>query len=388
MALVQWWWYSKTKMLELFLWGLYTLLTLGLVVAGRQLLYAVRHFTPPVWHSDMANDTDVPSVSVCIPARNEQHALTGCLEAVLGSRYPKLEILVLDDVSGDNTPTLIKSFASEGVRFIQGCALPRGWLGKNHALQQLLEQASGSYVLFLDVDTRLAPDAIGAMVRYLLSERASMVSVLPRREDGWRASVVASPLRYFWEVIFHRRLWPATASNAWMIRRSVLNDRFQGLIPFKAAIQPETKLAAELAETGEYRFIMSTRAFGVAYEKKWRSQLLTSVRLLYSLMGQRLAVSILAVLGLCFLLVPPLVLVNPWAVPLAVYTGAAVLSLAIGVLYAAYTRRVWRRGWWVAALLWPLVVVQELTLAVASFVQYKRKAVTWKGRSVQSEAQN
>src|SRR5688500_11530400 len=64
--------------------------------------------------------TEMPSVTVCIPARNEMHALAECLERVLASDYEKLEILVFDDSSLDDTPTLIKSFAHEGVRFVPG----------------------------------------------------------------------------------------------------------------------------------------------------------------------------------------------------------------------------------------------------------------------------
>ena len=64
--------------------------------------------------------------------------MNDCLERVVASTYPKLEIIVLDDHSQDNTSALIKSFAHKGVRFVEGTKLPEGWLGKNHALQLLL----------------------------------------------------------------------------------------------------------------------------------------------------------------------------------------------------------------------------------------------------------
>ena len=67
---------------------------------------------------------DLPTVSVCISARNETHAMTQCLERIVASDYPKLEVIVLDDGSRDNTSLLIKSFAHAGVRFIEGSSLP------------------------------------------------------------------------------------------------------------------------------------------------------------------------------------------------------------------------------------------------------------------------
>ena len=91
------------------------------------------------------NASSLPTVSVCIAARNEVHALSQCLERVLQSDYEKLEVLVLDDSSEDDTPHIIKSFAHAGVRFIAGRDIPAGWLGKNHANQTLALEASGDY---------------------------------------------------------------------------------------------------------------------------------------------------------------------------------------------------------------------------------------------------
>ncbi|HEY5695544.1 MAG TPA: glycosyltransferase, partial [Candidatus Saccharimonadales bacterium] len=45
--------------------------------------------------------SELPTVSVCIPARNERHAMTQCLERVLASTYQKLEVIVFDDSSDD-----------------------------------------------------------------------------------------------------------------------------------------------------------------------------------------------------------------------------------------------------------------------------------------------
>ncbi len=378
-------------MLEVILYITNIVLVAVLVLMFRQLLRSIKRSTPPAYHSKMGNDTDLPSVTVCIPARNEAHALMDCLQKVVASDYLKLEIIVLDDVSGDDTSALIKSFASEGVRFVQGSALPHGWLGKNHALQGLLEEASGSYVLFMDVDTRLAPEAVEHAVRYALTHWASMVSVLPRREDGWRASIFMSPLRYFWELIFNRRLWPSTASNAWLIRREVLLKRFDGFKSFKNAVQPEAKIAAELAATNEYRFLLGSEHFGVAFEKKWRSQLITSVRLLYPLLGNQVSLSVLAFLDLLLLIAPFLTLyvfipAGLISLPLAFFT--ALVCLGYCALYATYTRRVWRHGWLVGAFLWPVIVLQEAILVIASVLQYTRRTVKWKGRLIRPEVRS
>ena len=376
------------KMLAVLLSIADIVLVLVVTTMSRQLMRANATFTPPVSTSKTANDTDIPSVTVCIPARNEQHALTDCLHRVLDSDYGKLEIIVLDDASGDNTSALIKSFASEGVRFVEGSSLPDGWLGKNHALQGLLNEASGSYILFMDVDTALSPSAISNMVREAMSNHAAMLSVMPRREDGWRASVIASPLRYFWEIMLHSRVRAAVSSSAWLIRRDVLQTRLGGFEPLKNTAQPEGKLALELSRTNEYRFLMSTEAFGVAYEKKWRSQLTTATRLYYPLLGKQSALSILAALDVCMLLIPfvALALLPFVSLPPILVGLTAAVALSFCIVYGVYTRRMWRRGWWVGAIVWPLLLVQEAVLILISAIRHTRGSLQWRGRSIQPEA--
>jgi len=370
-------------MFEGMLYISYGVLLIVAVLIARKLRFAMRHFTPPTYDSKLGKDTDLPSVTVCIPARNEMHALTECLVKVIASDYEKLEIIVLDDASADNTSSLIKSFAKDGVRFVEGKPLPADWIGRNHALQGLLREASGSYILFMDVDTRISKDAVSNLVRYAISQRAGMVSVLPRREDGFRASVLLSTLRFFWEVVFHSKSSPATAGNAWLINRQLLLDRFNGFEALKTTVQPESKLSASLALTNEYRFLMSTSRFGIAFEKKWRSQLVTSTRLLFPFLEKKVLLALVAILDLCIMLIPVAALAT---LVFSEVSAVAIIGVAIGLFYAAlygwYLYRVWDKGFLIGALLWPLLIVQEIVLIIASVYQYKRRTVQWKGRKV------
>ena len=44
-------------------------------------------------HSELPGVAELPTVTICITARNETHAMTRCLEHVVASEYPKLEII-------------------------------------------------------------------------------------------------------------------------------------------------------------------------------------------------------------------------------------------------------------------------------------------------------
>lgn len=325
----------------------------------------------------------MPSVSVCIPARNETHAMTQCLERVIASNYPKLEIIVLDDSSKDDTSILIKSFAHAGVRFVDGSPLPDGWLGKNHALQGLLDEASGRYILYMDVDTNIEPDTIGQLVAYAQQENAFMVSVLPRRQDGWRASILFSTLRYFWELILHRSSAPAVASSAWMIHRHTLRDKLGGFEPYKNDVQPEAKLAARLMAQNTYRFLIGTPMLGVSYEKKWLSQIDTSARLLFPILGGHIFGNILALAGLLLLNLPTLVIIAGFFDGWSVVQAMAIWQLCVyGALYGIYLDKVWQKGWWVGILLWPIIIAQECVVLTISINDYIFHRATWKGRPI------
>ncbi len=370
-------------MLDLILYSVYVLSTCISVFFAWKLLFAFKHFKMKKLLSAPGTLKDLPSVSVCIPARNETHAMTQCLERVIASRYPKLEIIVLDDSSGDDTSALIKAFAYAGVRFVEGSPLPDGWLGKNHALQGLLDEASGSYILYLDVDTQITPDTIGQLVAYIQQEKVSMISVLPRRQDGWRVSVLLGTLRYFWELILHRPSAPAVASSAWMIHRHTLRDSLGGFQPYRNDIQPEAKLAAALAARHGYRFIFGTSLLGISYEKKWSSQIETSLRLLFPILGGRLIGNLLALIGLLLLNLPALILMTGFISGWTILQSMALWQLSVyGALYGLYLDRVWQKGWWLGVILWPLIVAQELIILVMSINRYLRHKITWKGRPV------
>ncbi|MBN9398046.1 hypothetical protein BGO18_02305 [Candidatus Saccharibacteria bacterium 47-87] len=336
-------------------------------------------------------DIDLPSVSICIPARNERRALVACLDAVLASTYERQEVIVLDDVSGDDTSALIKSYASEGVRFVKGAPLKQGWLGKNHALQGLLDEASGTYILYIDVDTRLKPHSVEHLVRYALSHRLDMLSVLPRREDGWRGSVIWSPLRYFWSVLFYSNKHAATSSSAWIIRRDVLKEQFGGFMETATLVQPEQRFADSLQAKNRYRYLIGTANFGVGYEKKWRSQLLTSVRTIVPSFQGSLLMALLGIVGLCVLILPSAIITYYLLGTHFSTTDIIIAGISMALwwaTYATYAHFVWRRGWWAGTIVWPLLLIQQIALIFASIYAYSFNRLEWKGRPIRPQAEN
>jgi dolichol-phosphate mannosyltransferase len=117
-----------------------------------------------------------PSISVVIPARDEEMRLRPCLAAL--ARAPGVaEIVVVDDRSADATADVARS---HGARVVTGEPPPPGWAGKAWALQQGVESATGEWVVCLDADTRPDPRLPAAMVARACADGTDLLSVAGR----------------------------------------------------------------------------------------------------------------------------------------------------------------------------------------------------------------
>ena len=102
-----------------------------------------------------------PSVSVIIPARNEEPNLPTLLRSLASQQVKPHEILVVDDGSTDRTAELARQL---GATVIASPPLPDGWRGKTWACHQGALAASSDRLLFLDADTWFEPDGLGRIL--------------------------------------------------------------------------------------------------------------------------------------------------------------------------------------------------------------------------------
>jgi hypothetical protein len=139
------------------------------------------------------------SVSVLIPARNEERVIAASLASLLASRGVQIEIIVLDDGSTDRTAEIVLGFAARDarVRLESSSPLPRGWNGKQHACHELAALARSNILCFLDADVRLAPEALVRMSAFLLSSGSDLVSGFPRQETETPLEWLLLPLIHF-----------------------------------------------------------------------------------------------------------------------------------------------------------------------------------------------
>jgi O-antigen biosynthesis protein len=124
-------------------------------------------------------------VSVVTPCYNAAPFVAETVESVAAQRYRPVEHIVVDDGSSDASWDVIRSFGSR----IRAERLPRN-LGAAAARNRGLAGARGRFVMFLDADDLLGPEAIGGLVA-ALGERRDAVAMCEWRRlvqfDGaWR----------------------------------------------------------------------------------------------------------------------------------------------------------------------------------------------------------
>jgi len=116
------------------------------------------------WSTRKTDKLKTPKVSVVVPAYNEGDFVGKCIQSLLDLDYPKkqLEIIVVNDGSFDNTKKVCEEFGGE-IKLIN---LEKNSGRKAIPLNIGLKQAQGEFVVCLDADSIVDPNALKRMLPY------------------------------------------------------------------------------------------------------------------------------------------------------------------------------------------------------------------------------
>ncbi len=104
-----------------------------------------------------------PLVSVIVPCFNHGRYLRDCLDSIRDQTYPAIETIVVDDASSDpQTVALIERLENQ----VTVLRMPRN-SGPSAARNAAIDRASGRYILPVDADNKLLPDAVERLVSQL-----------------------------------------------------------------------------------------------------------------------------------------------------------------------------------------------------------------------------
>jgi len=328
----------------------------------------------------------LPTLTVCIPARNETTDLYECLQSLVANNYPKLEILVLDDCSQTrHTADIIRSFAQDGVQFIKGRQPSNSWLAKNWAYERLLSEANGEIVLFCGVDIRFGPQSLELLVSAMLKKKKTMLSLMPERTNIGPFPLIQS-MRYYWELAPPRRYFnrPPVLSSCWLAKRKALISA-GSFAAVKRTIVPESFFARIFIEHDGYSFLRSCRKINLTSVKSTSEQRATAVRTRYPQLHKRPELVLLLMFGEIWFLFCPFIIfiICFWYQPFGIIQLLSFISCALLVIsYSLLVKVIMPQNWLFSLLCFPLVIVTDVGLLIYSMLRYNFSTVEWKARDV------
>ena len=167
----------------------------------------------------------MPKISVLIPAYNDEKYIARCLDSVIGQTFPDIEIIIVNDGSTDGTASIIAEYASRDsrIRVInhpENCGLM--WVRKT-----CVEASTGDYLMFVDSDDAVKPEACEKLYSAAISTGADLVVAgfehckmdgrrIPftgklsygESSYGYAKSMLENEMkRYLWSKLYERRLF-------------------------------------------------------------------------------------------------------------------------------------------------------------------------------------
>jgi len=337
-----------------------------------------------------------PRVSVLVPARNEAANIGTCVRSLLAQTYPRLEILVIDDRSEDDTRAILEAEHARDPRLVvlAGDEPPPGWTGKNWACHQLAQAAHGEVLLFADADTDFFdPGAVREIVAALDGRGADLLSGLPRQVLGtvgerWVVPMFAWAFLCFTPLalgLVWRRPAFARAVGQLMAFRRDAYDTIGGHASVRGSVVDDLDLARLVARNGlACHVVDATDLVRCRMYRSGRAAVDGFAKNLFAAFGYAVLPYLIVWIWLTFVHLEPVVMLAlhaalPTRVPADPALLAASVALALVTWLLAYVRL--RLPLW-PALLYPLTMLVFLAVAARAFVVTLRRRSTWKGRAV------
>jgi glycosyltransferase involved in cell wall biosynthesis len=122
-----------------------------------------------------------PSLSIIIPACNEEETIDGAMSTFMELDYPNFEIIAVNDRSTDQTGARLEKLAEkiDPLRVIHIKELPTGWLGKVHAMHVASKEAKGDFLIYADADVHFAPQALRKIIAMVVEKNLDHCTIMP-----------------------------------------------------------------------------------------------------------------------------------------------------------------------------------------------------------------
>jgi len=225
----------------------------------------------------LVGDKTAGTVSVIIPARNEEAVIAACVSSLAGQ--PEIaEIIVVNDQSSDGTANVVRGLMEKipHLRLIATDGLPDGWLGKNHALWVGVKQAKWQWLLFTDADAEHERDSVSRALQIAHKKDATLVSFSPEQttETWYEKSLIPFVyLRlaqiYSYEKVTDPKSRVAAANGQFLMMRRDVYDAIGGHSGVAGEVLEDVALAMRTKAAGHGIWFGTGR--GIVHVRMYRS---------------------------------------------------------------------------------------------------------------------
>lgn len=334
----------------------------------------------------------LPSLTVVIPARDEETALGRAVGAHCAQDYPGLQVVVVDDGSTDRTPEILRDLQGRypNLTVVPGTPPQEGWLGKPNAQRAGLAAATGEYVLFVDADVVYAPGVHRRAMGEMMRRGLDMLLLLSTLEGRWSERLVLSFLdtfSFYASPTFLSNVpslkWAAFGAGSGNLVRRGAFEAAGGIGAIRSEVVDDVAMGRMMkAHRGRFRVVFAYGDVRVRMYEGFCAAVEGFTKNLYAAFGFRPLFASLS-MGLYMILhvLPPAALVAsvliPGARPLLLPAALACGAEAVLNLWAC----AWSgQGWWIG-LMAPVRAAIWAHIMARSMARYYRRGVVWRGRT-------
>jgi cellulose synthase/poly-beta-1,6-N-acetylglucosamine synthase-like glycosyltransferase len=169
-----------------------------------------------------------PLVSILVPCFNEVDTVDDMMHSLLGLDYPNYEVLLVDDGSTDQTFERACRFAGQhGPCYVRVYQKPNG--GKWSALNFLFHRSLGEFLLCVDADSQLSPNALCRLVPHMADPQVAAVAGYVRVRNRMNTLTWLQTWEYLWASVLrlaqgYTGTVLVVAGPIGLFRRSVLEE--------------------------------------------------------------------------------------------------------------------------------------------------------------------
>lgn len=152
-----------------------------------------------------------------------QSFLKRCLDSVLQNEYSNLEILLINDGSTDDSEAICLSYQEKDARFVY---IKRKNGGLSFARNVGLDHATGNFIVFLDSDDWLAPNALDVLIKTAQETNAKIIEYRAKITNNTQTEKETKEFRTETSKTALLRIYKNRHFGVWnrMVHKSLLQD--------------------------------------------------------------------------------------------------------------------------------------------------------------------